>query len=179
MEKLRDLRDTMPRLWSLVFYYHHVTYRTLCHASGHLVILPRVLRISESAFYSQAFFTLHSFLLVSRPPWGWQFNLKVSRASCWFSNHSHGPAICFNHNNPQKELYWWVYLRLMVGWSREQSAPHRFEPFWRQVKHVKSLMLYPFSHRATQSATSFLVFITLKLLSKILAGTYDFASLCW
>ena len=67
----------------------------------------------------------------------------------------------------------------MVGCSREQSAPHGFEPFWRQGKHVKSLMLYPFSHRATQSATSFLVFIALKLLSKILAGTYDFASLCW
>ena len=36
-----------------------VTYETPCRASGHL-LLP--------AF--------------SRLPWGWQFNLKVSRASC-------------------------------------------------------------------------------------------------
>ena len=50
-----------------------------------------------------------------------------------------------------------------------------FEPFSRQAKHVKSLMLYPFSHRATQSAIKFLVFIPLKLLAKILASAYDLA----
>ena len=36
-------------------------------------------------------------------------------------------------------------------------------------------MLYPFSHRATQSAINFLIFIPLKLLAKILASAYDFA----
>ena len=67
-----------------------VTYGTLCHGRGYFVfllspcylqdtmpcqwsssdVLPQVLRIWESVFYSQAFFTLHSFLLVSRPSWG-------------------------------------------------------------------------------------------------------------
>ena len=65
-------------------------------------LLPWVLRIWESVFYSQAFFTLHSFLLVSRPPWGRQFSLKVSRASCWSSKQSPGLIICLNHSNPQK-----------------------------------------------------------------------------
>ena len=46
--------------------------------------LPWVLRICENVFYSQAFFTLHSFLLVSRPPCGRQFNLKVSRVLSWY-----------------------------------------------------------------------------------------------
>ena len=41
----------------------NVSYGTLCHASGHLGDLPRVLRISERVFYFQVFFTLHSFLL--------------------------------------------------------------------------------------------------------------------
>ena len=36
-------------------------------------------------------------------------------------------------------------------------------------------MLYPFSHRATQSAIHFLIFIPLKLLAKILVSAYDFA----
>ena len=36
-------------------------------------------------------------------------------------------------------------------------------------------MLYPFSHRATLSAINFLIFISLKLLAKMLASAYDFA----
>ena len=66
--------------------------------------LPRVVRIWEGVFYSQALFTLHSFLLVSRSPRGRQFNLNVSRASCWPSKHSPGSNICLNHDNPQKGL---------------------------------------------------------------------------
>ena len=49
-----------------------------------------------------------------------------------------------------------------------------FELFSRQVKHVKGLILYPFSHRPTQSTINFLIFIPLKPLAKILAGAYDF-----
>ena len=51
-----------------------------------------------------------------------------------------------------------------------------FETFSQQVKHVKNLMLYPFSHGATQAAITFLVFIPLKMLAKILASGYDFAA---
>ena len=36
-------------------------------------------------------------------------------------------------------------------------------------------MLYPFSHRITQSAINFVIFMSLKLLAKILASAYDFA----
>ena len=36
-------------------------------------------------------------------------------------------------------------------------------------------MLYPFSHRATQSTINFLVFIPLKLLGKTMASADDFA----
>ena len=46
--------------------------------------LPRLLRIWESVFYSQAFFTLHSFVLVLKRTWDRQFNLNISRASCWY-----------------------------------------------------------------------------------------------
>ena len=59
LEKLRDLRDTMPRqssLCFLLFYYHHVTYRTTCHTSGHLVIYR------ECYGFERAFFTLRFFL---------------------------------------------------------------------------------------------------------------------
>ena len=66
--------------------------------------LSRVLRIWENVFYSQAFLTLHPFLLVSRPPCDRQFSLKVSRASCWSSKHSPHLTICLNHNNPQRGL---------------------------------------------------------------------------
>ena len=49
-----------------------------------------------------------------------------------------------------------------------------FELFLQQAKYVKSLTFYQFSHRATQSAITFLIFMPLKLLAKILASTYDF-----
>ena len=49
-----------------------------------------------------------------------------------------------------------------------------FEPFLRQAKYVKSLVLYPFSHGDTQTATNFLVFIPLKLLAQVLASACEF-----
>ena len=45
----------------------------------------------------------------------WQFNLKVSRASCWSSKHSPGPTICLNHSNPQKFYTGRFYLGVMAG----------------------------------------------------------------
>ena len=69
---------------TLFFYYHHVTYRTPCHASGHLVIYRECYRFQRAFFTLRRFFTLHSFLLISRHPWGLQFNLKVIRVSCWY-----------------------------------------------------------------------------------------------
>ena len=50
-----------------------------------------------------------------------------------------------------------------------------FEHSSRQVKHVKSLVLYLFSYGTTQPAINFLTFIPLKLLAKILAYAFDFA----
>ena len=46
---------------------------------------------------------LHSFLMVSRPPWGRQFNLKISRASR------------LNYNNPQKRYGDRFYLMVTAG----------------------------------------------------------------
>ena len=48
-------------------------------------------------------------------PGSWQFNLKVSRASCWSSKHSLNPAICLNHSNPQKFYTGKFYLRDRAG----------------------------------------------------------------
>ena len=43
-------------------------------------------------------------------PWGQQFNLKVSKASCWSSKHSPAQAICLKHHNPQKRYTDRFYL---------------------------------------------------------------------
>ena len=62
-EKLRDVRDTMPHHWSLCFfYYHHVTYRTPCHASGHLVIFTL-----SATDLRERFFTFRRFYLTLLP----------------------------------------------------------------------------------------------------------------
>ena len=68
---------------------------------------PWVLRTWECFFYPQVCFTLHSFLLLKASlPWGRQFNLKVTRTSCWSLKHSPGPTICLCHNKLQK-IYTW------------------------------------------------------------------------
>ena len=102
-----------------VFWCHHVTYSRSCHTSGHLMIY-------RESFFTQAFFTLHSFLLVLRLSWGRQFNLKVSRASCRSWKHSPGPAIRLNHNNPLKNLplarfELFSYARSLMLYSLPQS----------------------------------------------------------
>ena len=81
-----------------------------------------VLQIWESFFYPQAFFTLHSFLLVQSFPGSRQFNLKGSRAPCWSSKHSPSPTICFNRNNPQKGYSNRLYLRVMAGRLRNEES---------------------------------------------------------
>ena len=131
MEKLLDLRDAMPRHWSLCF------------------MVLRVLRIWESVFYSQAFFTLHSFLLFLRLPWDRQFNLKASRASSWSLRHSPSSAICLNHNNPQKRYRGKFYLWFTAGWLCEESAPHTIRTLFTTSR--KSQMAYLFGNRAIQS----------------------------
>ena len=94
-ETLCYLHYTMLRQWSpclsssltratcmvlhhtvVVRYSTSIINRTLCHASGHLVVYR------ECVFYSQAFFTLPSLHLFLRLPLGRQFNFKVSKTSC-------------------------------------------------------------------------------------------------
>ena len=119
---------------------------TPCHSSGHLVIYH------ECYGFEIAFFTLHSFLLVSRLPWGRQFNIKVIRASCCSSKHSPGPAICLNHSNPQMRYGGWFYLRVVAGRLRnEESASHGILSLFAIGEHARSLMIYPFHHKAIQS----------------------------
>ena len=83
----------MPCHWSLCFLVSPCYLQDAMPCLWSSSDLPRVLRIWESIFYCQAFLSLHSFLLVLRLSWGWLFNLKVSRASCWSLKHSPGPTI--------------------------------------------------------------------------------------
>ena len=73
----------------VIRYSTSVTYRTVFHASGHLVVYGVCCR------FEKAFFTLRCFLPCFSScflglPWGRQFNLKASTASCWSLKHSHG-----------------------------------------------------------------------------------------
>ena len=48
-------------------------------------------------------------------PVSWQFNLKVSRASCWSSKCTLGPTICLNYSNPQIRDTGRFYLRARLA----------------------------------------------------------------
>ena len=87
LQKFCDLPNAMPRHWKLSFF--GVTMLLIGrHANGHLVIYSECCGFEGACFTLRCFFTLQSFMLFSRLPWGQQFNLIVSSASCWFSKHS-------------------------------------------------------------------------------------------
>ena len=69
LEKLQDLQNTMSCQRSLCFLLWP------CYLQG-----TKPCRWSSSDFLPWA----HSFLLFSRPPWGRQFKLNISGASCWY-----------------------------------------------------------------------------------------------
>ena len=143
-------RHAMP-LVNLFFGVTIVTYRMPCHASGHLVIYCKCYR------FERQFFTLRYFLPYTpscrllRFPRSQQFNLNVSRASCWSSKHSPGPTINLNHNNPWKTYGDRFYLSVMAWPANEESASYRIQTLFKIGEHVRSLMLYLFGHRALQS----------------------------
>ena len=110
--------DAMPRHWSLCFLVSQCYLHDAMPCRGASSHLPRVLRIWKSVFYSQAFFTLHYFLLFPRLPWGQQLNLKVSRTLCRTLKHSPVPTICLNHSNPQKKYIGTFHLRAQAGQPR-------------------------------------------------------------
>ena len=95
LEKLGELWDAMPRHWSVCFLVSPCYLQNAMLYQWSSSDLRRLLRIWESVFYSRAFFTLYSFMLFSRLPWGWQFNLKVSRASRWSEHMKHNPDRVF------------------------------------------------------------------------------------
>ena len=127
-------------LETFFFWCHHVTYRTPCHANGHLVIYSECCGFEGACFTLRCFFTLQSFMLFSRLPWGQQFNLIVSSASCWFSKHS----------NLQMGYRGRFYL-CVSGLFRSKGSTNKelvtgFEPATLKVPCISSRLSWRSSH---------------------------------
>ena len=136
-----------PAIGNFVFYYHHVTNRTPYHASGHLAIFYRECYGFERAIYSQTFFTLHPFPLVSRSPWARQLNLNIRRASCWYFRNI-APARLFVwittiHNKNILVISIKCYDNVAMEYNVSYEIWTLSTIFW----HTRSLMLYLFGHR--------------------------------
>ena len=84
------------QMFLLLIAFVHFTVSLLFLRYFVFVLLPWVLRIWKSVFYSQAFFTLHSFLLLSRHSWGQQSYLKGDRTSYWGLKHTPNSSVRLN-----------------------------------------------------------------------------------
>ena len=80
------------QMFSLLIAFVYFTVSRL------FVLLPRVLRIWESAFYSQVFFTLHSFPAFVIASLGLQFSLQGERGSHWRLKHGPSPSVSLKHS---------------------------------------------------------------------------------
>ena len=130
-----------------VFWCHHVTYRTPCHVSGHLVIYSECCRF-ESIFYSQAFFTLHSFLLVLRLPWELALQPQGQQGFMLIFETQPRPNYLFESHQSTKDVQRQVLFKGYSCLANEKSASYGIQTLFTIGEHVRSLMLYPFHHRA-------------------------------
>ena len=138
---------TFLRYWSLCFL---VTGR---HAMPVVIWWSTVSAIDcrEHFSLSDVFLTFTSSSWFQDFPGSGQFNLKVTRSSCWCSRHSHGLDIGVNDNNPQKRYGGRFYLRVTAGQLRnEESASYGIWTRFIKGDHARSLMLYPFVQTVMQ-----------------------------
>ena len=100
-------------------YSTFVTYLMPCYAIGHQLLSTQPFATNamnlKVRFLISGIFYLALFTAFSSLPWGQQFNLTVSRASCWSSKHSPNPTI-------KKRFIWGrFYLRVRAGQSQRIS----------------------------------------------------------
>ena len=130
-----------------VFWYDHVTYRTPCHASGHLVN-------RECYGFGRTFFTLIFYLKLL--PAGFKVSLGAGSSTSKLTElhadlrNSPSPTLCLNHKNPQERYRGRFYLKVTAGWLMKNLPLMGFKLLSWIGKHVRSLILYLFDHRATQ-----------------------------
>ena len=140
-------RTSCHAIGHFIFWCHHITYRMLYHASDYLVIYHACYGFERVFFPLKRFFTLHSFHLFSRLPWG-----KVSRASCWSSKYSPGPTSCLNHSNSQKRYTGRFYLRVRTDQLRNIKIHEEYlSPGSNSFqRHVSMLKASYFIHLVTE-----------------------------
>ena len=136
LEKLRDLRDTMPRHFD--FYYHHVTYRTPCHASDHLVT-ARATDLRER-------FLLSGVSYLTLLPASFKASLGAGTSTSKLAS----PFVWITTIHKKVTLVG-VTKGLWLVACVKNLLPTGLELSSWQAEYVGSLMVYPFSHRATQS----------------------------
>ena len=123
-------------LVTLFFRCHHVTYRTSCHASGHLMIYR------ECYGFERAYFTLRHF--------------SPHNSSCWFQGFlgagSSTSKLAGLHadlwNIVLARLFIWI-IRVMAVYLMKNS--YGIWPLFTKDEHVRSLMFHPFDQRALQA----------------------------
>ena len=103
------LHHTTPMLLVLVIRHStSVTYGKHATSAMSMVTLSSTAsakNLRQRLLLSDAFY-LALLPAFSRLPCGQQFNLNVSRASCWSLKHIPELTICFNHSNTQT-----IYMR--------------------------------------------------------------------
>ena len=135
----------MPRHWSLCFLVSPCYLQDTMPCQWSSSNLPRVLWIWESIFYLQAFFTSHSFLLVSRFPWEPAVQPQrqqdfPARLFVWITTiHKRSTLVASN------QVLW------LAGLRYEESVSYGIWTLFAIGEHARSLMLYPFAHRDIQS----------------------------
>ena len=147
------------------FQRNSVTYGRPCYAIGHFSFGVTMLLTGRHAIlviYGECYefegklFALRRFLPCTPSCWfqgfpgSRQFNLKVSRASCWSSKHSPSLTIRLNHNNPQNRYGGRFYLRVRGWLANQESTSYGIRNLFTIGEHVRSLTFYPLGHKAIQ-----------------------------
>ena len=143
MKKLCDLQDAMLRHWSLCFLVSTRCLQDTMPCQWSSIDLPRMLRIWLSGIF---YFTLL--------PAGFKASLvagaspsKLARLYAYLWNIA--PSQLFVWITTIHKIVWWSVLFKGYSWlANEESTFYGIRTHFTIGEHVRSLVLYPFGHRA-------------------------------
>ena len=120
------------------------------------VVVPRVLQISESCFYSRVFITLHSFptfcitCLYQGFPRSQQFFLEGCRNPRWGLKHRPGPLVYLNHTVFQQKVLVSSFYLFVKALRNTISISSRFWTLSVIATYTLKCRSYPLGFRRSK-----------------------------
>ena len=137
------------------FVYHDCFFAAFYQVLRFVLLYRECYGFERAFYYSQAFFTLHSFTTFGTTcfyqdfPGSWQFFIEDCSASHWVSKYRPSPSVCLDQTVfSKKVLVSRFYLCVKVLWNTISNF-FRFSTHSLIATYIVKCMSYPLGHRSS------------------------------